>query len=107
MGNLGARGGSVRVRMERNEGCGRTIFLVRRVFLFLCRQCKNMRVGRRGIWEMRIRNGFKGCGWGVRCRGTDLIWWGWGAEGERRRALLTTRERGRETVRACNARDRD
>lgn len=71
--DLGARWRSVGVRLDRSEGCGRTILLVIKTCLFLCRQRRNSSGGIRGTWDTRAQRGFRGWGCGKRCWGTDVI----------------------------------
>ena len=71
--DLGTRRRSVGVSLERVAGCGRTILLVIKTCLFLCRQWRKSSGGIRGTWDTRAQRGFRGCGRGRRCRGTDVI----------------------------------
>jgi hypothetical protein len=100
VGFLGARWRSVGVKYDRVEGRGRTILLVIKTVLFLCRQRRNRRLGRRGAWKVRAHTGRRGNGRGNRCRGSDLVDRGRNAKGIRRRAFLARRAGGETQVRA-------
>jgi hypothetical protein len=97
--DLGTRRRSVGVRLERVVGCGRTILLVIKTCLFLCRQRRKSSGGIRGTWDTRAQRGFSGCGRGRRCRRTDVVRGGATAKGLRRWTFLANRVGGDETVR--------
>jgi hypothetical protein len=71
--DLDARRRSIGVRLEFVAGCGRTILLVIKTCLFLCRQRRKSSGGIRGTWDTRAQRSFSGCGRGRRCGGTDVI----------------------------------